>query len=355
MKIVICPKCKKKIHKANKCLYCGNTDGFEVIENISDVHENVETEFEKLQDLLDKGSFDETVKVASKVLKWMPTCSQVFWINLLAKNKCRTDAELVQKGISCADNPEFFNAVRFGSDNEKAVYEEVKRLIAAVQISLEKYITEHEREAKQATSILQYQSDFTEFIAEKRKKLYGFWSEIQQIEHEMYAIEKECKLFIYEEENSLKKIKEATYDYKNKIYRLEKCSAEDFYKYQIELEALSHQIVKTQNAMYVKRMENSHVSYFYNLVKKRDAIVKEINLEFSKLEAYREKIEAVVSNVHEIEIKHQEEMYFVQNYDFRNSCSLLGAEKYEEALTSAGLASVSGTIDLSSQLIQLLR
>ena len=31
MMIVICHKCKKKIHKADKCPYCGNSTEFEAI------------------------------------------------------------------------------------------------------------------------------------------------------------------------------------------------------------------------------------------------------------------------------------------------------------------------------------
>ena len=116
MMIVKCPKCKKLIHKTDSCPYCGNSATFENVNEKTVVHENVVAEYSELPLLLASGKFTQVIEQSRIILRWMPTCSSVFWIRLLAKNECKTDAELIEKGLNCDDAADFYNAVRYGSE-----------------------------------------------------------------------------------------------------------------------------------------------------------------------------------------------------------------------------------------------
>lgn len=86
-------------------------------------------EYSQLATLLDSGDFAKLIEKSRVVLRWMPTCSEVFWIRLLAKNGCKNDIELIQKGINCDNSADFYNAYRYGTPAEKATYDNVKNLI----------------------------------------------------------------------------------------------------------------------------------------------------------------------------------------------------------------------------------
>ena len=111
MIIVTCHKCGKKIHKADKCPYCGDSTKFGTVNVMTDVHENAYMEYSQLATILDSGDFAKLIEKSRVVLRWMPTCSEVFWMRLLAKNGCKTDAELIQKGINCDDSGDFYNEI----------------------------------------------------------------------------------------------------------------------------------------------------------------------------------------------------------------------------------------------------
>lgn len=160
MIIVTCHKCGKEIHKADKCPYCGNSTKFGTVNGMTDIHENAYVEYSELATILDAGDFAKLIEKSRAVLRWMPTCSGVFWMRLLAKNGCKTDAELIQKGINCDDSADFYNAYRYGTSVEKATYDNVKNLIENVRAILESAIITHEYEEKSATPIMRCKSEF---------------------------------------------------------------------------------------------------------------------------------------------------------------------------------------------------
>ena len=153
MIIVTCHKCGKEIHKADKCPYCGNSTKFGTVNGMTDIHENAYVEYSELATILDAGDFAKLIEKSRAVLRWMPTCSGVFWMRLLAKNGCKTDAELIQKGINCDDSADFYNAYRYGTSVEKATYDNVKNLIENVRAILESAIITHEYEEKSASQV----------------------------------------------------------------------------------------------------------------------------------------------------------------------------------------------------------
>ncbi len=62
------------------------------------IHENVRDEYENLERLVKNGKYTEAITLSKLVLEWMPNCSDVFWLRLLAKNGCDSDEALIRKG-----------------------------------------------------------------------------------------------------------------------------------------------------------------------------------------------------------------------------------------------------------------
>ena len=121
MKIVKCPKCGKYLHKATRCLFCGNTSDFqEIPEEV--VHKNIGTDYAHVDFLVESKKYDEAMELSYKVIEWMPNLAGIFWLRLLAKNKCSNDADLIIKGFDCEQDSDYCNALRFAKGEARQAY-----------------------------------------------------------------------------------------------------------------------------------------------------------------------------------------------------------------------------------------
>ncbi len=347
MKIVICPKCEKMIHEADKCPYCGNSTGFELVNEAVEVHENVATEYSELPSLLVSGKFAQLIEKSRIVLRWMPTCSAIFWMRLLAKNDCRTDAELMQKGINCDGAADFYNAFRYGTPTEKNVYKEVKKRIENIRKFFESVIIKHEYEEKKSTPIIQCQGELSDVLNTKRNRLFELWSELEKVEQEMYGVEQDCKLLVSEHRDALERIKTDAANVKSQTYRLNECNAEELHKYQVRLGNLLNQSDQSKSAIDMMRKQHPWIGKFNSLVEKRDGIVRKISSELSELKSYETRVQSTLSEIERIEKRHQLAMRSLSGFDFLSIHSLIGIRKYEEVLAAAGLAIISDVRGLS--------
>lgn len=154
MKIVKCTKCKKHLHKTGKCFYCGNTMGFSEVE-MPTIHENVVAEYARVEALVESKKFAEALQLAHAVVEWMPNLAGIFWLRLLARKKCTTAIELIQKGFNCEEDADFCNAMTFATGAERKAYQDVRNIVLAAQKALRAEILSHEYQCKMKTNILQ--------------------------------------------------------------------------------------------------------------------------------------------------------------------------------------------------------
>lgn len=338
MKIVVCPNCGRKIHAADKCLFCGNDNGFQEISGNDKIHENVFDEYGMLEDLLKKRAFDEMIEKSRIVLRWMPTKSDIFWLRVLAKSKCTNDAELVQRGIRFDESADYYNAQKYASPDEQEVYVAVYELVGKIQNEFQKAVTVHEYEEKKATPIVRTQLEFEEELSRRRRKLFDLWSEIEKIEQEMTTIEQNCRLLISEHIDTLNSAKtEATY-IKNQSYKLNECRNEELHSYQVRLGNILSQSDRSKNEVEAMKKQHPWVSQFAELEKKRNQLCGTVSSELSDLKSYKSRIQSTVSEIERIEKRHQLAGRTLAGYDFQSMYSLLGARKYEEVLRISGLA-----------------
>ena len=350
MMIVTCPKCGKKIHKFDKCLYCGNTMKEKTVNEITNVYENVSMEYSQLATLLDSGDFAKLIEKSRVVLRWMPTCSEVFWIRLLAKNGCKNDIELIQKGINCDNSADFYNAYRYGTPAEKATYDNVKNLIENIRVAFESAIINHEYEEKAATTIVKCKNEVPLELQTKRKELFELWTQLEKTEQEMHVIEQECRFLLNEHKISLDNAKNEAVQIKTQSYKLNECTSEEMNEYMIRLGNVLNQSDTSKKEIELMKKQLPWIEKFNTKVQEREKINLKITSKLTDLRSYENRIKSTVSEIEHIEKRHQLALRILADYDFQSTISLLGTKKYKEILSNAGLASLSRDEKLTKDL-----
>lgn len=336
MKIVKCPKCGKYIHEANRCFHCGNTTGFDEV-NVPQIHENVVVEYSKVESLVESKRFDEALSLSHTVIEWMPNLAGIFWLRLLAKNKCTSAAELIEKGFNCEDDADLCNALTFSTGAEHSIYLDIQSMILAARKELKEEILNHEYNCKMKTNILQIKQNMQSETDLRKKKLFSLWSELEKIEQALYTLEMDCRLLSKEHIEALDKASFAASLIKKEVYRLEECSAEDLHKYQVIIGNILQQSEQAKSALESMKKQHPWVHSFNDLVKKRDEQVRLIGTEISSLRSYEATIQQTLNEIDRIEDRHRKAVRAVEAYDFLDAANLLGKDCYNKILHNIGL------------------
>lgn len=337
MIIVKCEKCGELLHQADRCFACGNTVGFAKIEETNTIHENVNEEYSKIEILVKTEKFDDALEMSRKVLEWMPFCSDVFWLRLLAKKRCTSDEMLIRKGVSCEESAEFYNAVRFASEAQKKVYMGIESKILEVKKILKDFVIEHKYSEKGNTDILQHQLDMPAEIETYRKKLHSLWEELKEVEHDILTIEEDCSLLVHEHIESLNLANSEAVNIKNKTYKIEQCTAEELHKYQTQFGNLLHQSEQAKASIDSIRKQHPWIETYNSKVKIRNEIVSKINNEINELRNYERKVQSTVSKIEQIDAEHASALASVEAYDFTKVRNILGENRFMSAFLEAGV------------------
>ncbi len=337
MIIVKCKKCGEFLHKADRCFVCGNTNDFEEVPSVMHIHENVREEGMWFEHNVHTGKFDEALADTTKVLEWTPNCAEAFWVRLLVKNRCTSDEELIRRGFPVAESADYHNAVLFGNEEQKKVYALVAAKIDAVQKALKQAIIDHEYSEKAATPIVQLQAELPTEIETRRAKLFDMWKQLEAIEHEMLAIEKDCLLLVQEHKDALTSASSAATALKNQTYKMEECPADKLHKYQTQFGDLLHQSEQAKSAIDSMKKQHPWMATYNELVVKRDSLVNQITSELSSLKSYENRVQSTVSEIERIETRHKNALKAVMTYRFADARNLLGENRFTAAFAEAGV------------------
>lgn len=351
MKIVKCPNCGKYIHKATKCFHCGNTGGFKEISG-GEVHENVAQEYARMDVLIEDKQYKEVIALSYKVLEWMPNLAGVFWLRLLAKNKCSTAIDLISKGFPCDEDADFCNALDFSMEEEHSAYEDIKAAVSQIKVSLKKDISEHEYHSKSATDIMQIKNTMQEEIERRKEKLFSLWSDLEDTEHSLYALEMDCRLLIKEHQTGLEEAAQAASAIKSETYRLEECTAEKLHSLQVRMENVLQQSESSKDSIDSMKKQHPWVKAFSDFVTKRNEKARLINSEISLLSSYERTVQKTVSEIERIESRHKAALVAADKYDFINAAALLGMSAFNDVLRRAGVGVGSSVSVVSEEEIQ---
>lgn len=336
MKIVKCPKCGKYIHKANRCFHCGNTTGFDDVD-MPQTHENVVAEYSKVESLVESKRFDEALSLSHTVIEWMPNLAGIFWLRLLAKNKCTSSAELIEKGFNCEDDADLSNALTFSTGAEHSIYLDIQNMVIAARKALKEEISNHEYNCKMKTNILQIKKTMQGETDSRKKKLFSLWSDLEETEHALYALEMDCRLLSKEYRDALSKATEASNWMKTETYRLEECTVEDLHRYQIRIGIILQESEQAKNAIENMKKQHPWVKSFNELVSKRDRQAQLITAELTSLRDYEATVQQTLAEIDEIEARHKRGIRAVENYNFQDAATILGRDCYNRVFHSIGL------------------
>ncbi len=337
MIIVKCNKCGEFLHKADKCFACGNTNDFEEVLSVMHIHENVREEGMWFEHNVQTGKFDQALADTLKILEWTPNCAEAFWARLLVKNRCTSDEELIKKGFSVTESADYHNAVLFGNEEQKKVYALVAAKIDAVQKALKTAIIDHEYSEKSATPIVQLQTELPTEIETRRTKLFDLWKQLETVEHEMLAIEKDCLLLVQEHKDALTSASSTATALKNQTYKMEECPKDKLHKYQTQFEGLLHQSEQAKSSIDSMKKQHLWMATYNELVVKRDSFVNQITSELSSLKSYENRVQSTVSEIERIENRHKDALKAVMTYRFADARNLLGENRFTAAFAEAGI------------------
>ena len=347
MKIVKCTKCNKYVHKTGKCFHCGNTMGFDEVE-MPAIHENAAVEYSRVESLVESKKYAEALTLAHTVIEWMPNLAGIFWLRLLAKNKCSNAAELIQKGFNCEEDSDFCNALTFSTGAERNAYQDVQIMVQAAQKALKAEVLNNEYHCKMKTNILQIKKTMKDEVDSRKKRLFALWAELEETEHSMYTLEKDCILLSKEYSDALDKAAQAASSIKTETYRLEECTAESLHKYQVRIGNILQQSEQAKDAVESMKKQHPWVKSFNDLVKKRDEQVRQIANEISSLKIYETTVQQTLDEIDQIEQRHRIAIRALETFDFLDAANLLGKDNYNIVLHNIGLG-VDVQISVSSQ------
>lgn len=335
MKIVKCSKCGRVLYKATRCLYCGNLSDFQDLSDINP-HPNAAMDFAHLEVLISEKKFEDAYKASNSVLEWMPNSSAVFWLRLLAKNHCADESYLVCKGFSCEDS-DFYNALRFSSDEEHAFFVDIQRIENELKDALLKAILIHEHRCKSETDIMSVHKDMQGEIDRRKQRLVALWEDLSKVETSLYSIEADCRLLENEYKTELMTASQTAASVKSDTYHLDECTAEKRHSYQVKMGNALLQSTSAKDSM--DNMRNNHpwVKSFANLTEKRNHIIKDIDNELESLKTYEQNVQRTIDEIALIEDRHRIATENVEKYSFLNAAELLGSDTFNMILSSIGV------------------
>lgn len=331
--------CGRYVHKEGKCFYCGNTDNFEEIEK-SSIKENVIAEYNQLDTLLKDRRFDEVIALSYRIIDWMPNCAGIFWIRLLAKNKCISTLELISKGFSCEKDSDFYNALRYSHGQEQSAYLDIQNTMSIIKNNLEHEIVSHERECKLKTDVIRIKESIQGEINSRSKKLFDLWLELEKIERNLYELEMDCRLLVKEYQIELGEAAKIAYSIDAEVSNLEECSEKALQEFQVKLESALKQSEMARESIETTVKQHIWVKKFVDLVSQRDRQIQFIISELSALRKYENSIQQTLNDINNIEERHRIAMLEVNKYEFSNAVELLGIDLFNQILYKAGVNSI---------------
>lgn len=330
MRIVKCSGCGKQIHKAKTCYLCGNTTGFEPVGEVV-IHENATTAYHRIETFFEKKEFDGILPLTDTVLTWMPQCTSMFWVRLLTKNRCSTAFDLICKGIDCEKDPDFLNGFRHSDESERKVYETLQEKIGLVQKVLKKQVEIHEKQCKLETNIMSLQKNMEKELQTRQEKLFTLFSELEETEQKLYALELDCSLIITEYQRGLNAASTIATGVKQDVDNKTECTPEDFYANRIKLKQA--ELLSTQSKTALDQAkQHPWVTAFQTMTAERNNQVTAIKKEVAATVQYEEYIKQTLGKISQIELRVQRAKNAVENYSFLDAIQLIGRDTFMELL-----------------------
>lgn len=296
MRIIVCSKCGRLIHADKLCFFCGNTEGGSPASE-SAVHENAQNSFALAEMMLLQGQFDEAQQTIAEVMEWSANCSEVHWLRMLARARCRSDRELFFSGASLDENPDYETALRYAGEEEKTAYLTVGNACAAFRKTLVEMVNSRNSMVIEKLSLSEELNALRSFISQKRTSILSKWQELRKCEQELRLLENEGMYFVRECRRNMEDVCEAAGDIRGEFENISEIDRKQFFTQKVKLEGLKRAANTAKEEYYRLKEEHPSIAAFAELNEKRGEIAAAINSELSEIKEYEKKIEGIIAQI----------------------------------------------------------
>lgn len=187
MNTIKCKSCGEHIHIGsnfgNLCIFCGSANEVPTSADSQGTHiERLSTQGEIY---LQNKQFSEATILYDNAIELYPNVSQFYWGRLLSQNSCRNDIELLKKGVSIGNEPDYFVAFHFGTADEQRCYQKVKDVRELISSDMVSLMSSLELKEKFDTDIVNKQRNSENAIAELREQLKEQIARLDEIERKI--------------------------------------------------------------------------------------------------------------------------------------------------------------------------
>lgn len=334
MKIVRCSSCRRLVHEESLCLFCGNRSSGESVSSAA-VHENAQTSFSLAESLVLQGRFDEALATLDEVMKWSPNCSEVHWLRLLARNRCKNDRELFFSGVCVIGTPDHETALRYASEEERQVYTSVGNSCAALRKTLLDMIRSRNKAVIEKLDLTETLSQMRKFIGEKQTTLLSSWQELRKCEQELKLLENEGEYFIHECKTNTQAVRDMSTQIRQSLENTGEIDREQYFRYKLKLESLQKTADAAKDEYYRLRAQHPSVAAFAELCQRRSALRSAIGSMLEEIKEYEQKTEAVISQINSAEEDCRMLLQTAEEGNYRQVISLLGQNNFDRAVKYA--------------------
>ncbi|MDR0460820.1 MAG: hypothetical protein LBH62_05235 [Nitrososphaerota archaeon] len=121
----------------------------------------------------------------------MPRSSEVHWRKLLASHQCKNDVALLLNG-NIASTSAFMCADKFANENQKPVYEQIKKIEEHIKTLLLDALFEHEIDTKRKTSVEKLVTEYNEKISVIEISIKEQITQLEEIEKALHENAIDC-------------------------------------------------------------------------------------------------------------------------------------------------------------------
>ena len=330
MRILKCSNCNRLIHAGGACFFCRSSKESPQV-CAAEVHENARTSLSMAETLVAQGRFDEALAALAEVMKWSPNSSEVHWLRLLARARCKSDAELFYSGADIADSADFDTALRYASEEEKQVYCGISNSCNALRKTLVDMIKSRNAMTIDKLNLSEVLSQMQQYVGEKRGILLSTWQELRKCEQELKLIENEGEFYMHECRTNMQNILSSSLQLRESLEDTSEIARKQFFEYKTKLEGLKRAAENAKDEYY--RLKSSHpsVAAFAELCKKRDELKSAVDRELSEIREYEKKIEAVISRLNSEKEAGTRLLEYAESGNYEQVKSALGQNNFERA------------------------
>lgn len=232
---------------------------------------------------------------------------------------------------------DYCNALRFSKGEVRQVYSGIGDIVKLLRQSIKSELASHEIKKKSQTDILIIKKTFQGDIEERKNKLFDLWSDLEEIEQALYALEMDCRTLSREHIISLEQAAQDASLLKNQVYKLDECTAESLNSYQVKIGTILQQSEQAKAALMDIKNQHPWVKEHKELTTKRDKQVNLIATELKSLRDYEVTVNRTLTEIDRIEKSYKEAIIATDKYDFAKAFSLLESDITNMLLQSVGV------------------